>query len=82
MGLASPVAFQDLGFLVFGEHALKLHQQLVLGRLAARALDELDPGTGTGELLDQQGLVGELAGQPVRGVAQHHVHPDAGHEVP
>ena len=52
------------------------------GRVAAGALDELDPGAGPGELLDQQRLVGELAGQPVRGIAQHHVHADPGDQVP
>ena len=31
VGLAAPVAFQDLRLLVLGEHALELHQQLVLG---------------------------------------------------
>ena len=66
VGLAAPVAFQDLRLLVLGEHALELHQQLILGRVAARALDELHPRAGAGELLDQQRLVGELAGQPVR----------------
>jgi hypothetical protein len=84
VGLAAPVAFQDLRLLVLGEHALELHQQLVLGRLATRALDELHPRAGPGELLDQQGLVGELAGQLVRGVAQHHGHaPDdvASHRI-
>ena len=30
---------------------------------------------------DQQRLVGELAGQPVRGVVQHHIHPDPGDQV-
>ncbi len=73
-GLAAPVALHQPGFLVLGEHALELDQQLVLGSVAARALDELDPHPGAGELLDQKCLVGELAGQPVRGVAQHHVH--------
>jgi hypothetical protein len=57
------------------------HQQLVLGAVAARPFDELHPGAGAGELPDQQGLVGELAGQPVRRVAQHHVDPDPGDHV-
>jgi hypothetical protein len=81
VGLAASIAFQDLGFLVLGEHALELHQQLIFRRIATRALDELDPGTGAGELLEQQRLVGELARQPVRRVAQHHLDPDPGHQV-
>ena len=41
------------------------------GRVRARALDEHHGRAGLGELLDQQRLVGVLAGQPVRGVDQH-----------
>ena len=65
VGLAAAVAFQDLGFLVFDEHALELDQELVFGTVPAGAVDELHPGAGPGELLDQEGLVGELAGQAV-----------------
>jgi len=79
--LATPVALHDLRLLVLGEHALELHQQLVLRGIAARALDELHPRTGAGELLDQQRLVSELAGQPVGRVAQHHIDPDPGHQI-
>ena len=82
VGLAAPVPLHQLGFLVLGEHALELDQQLVFGGVAARPLDELHPHPGAGELLDQQRLVGELAGQPVRGVAQHHVHAALGGQVP
>jgi hypothetical protein len=81
VGLATPVALHELGLLVLGEHALELDQQLVLGAVAARAPDELHARACAGELLDQQGLVGEPAGQPVGGVAQHHVHADAGDGV-
>ena len=38
-------------------------------------------GAGLGELLDQQRLVGVLAGQPVRGVDQQHVHRDLADQV-
>jgi hypothetical protein len=44
--------------------------------------DELHARARAGELLDQQHLVGELAGQPVRGVAQHHIDADLGDQVP
>ena len=59
--------YAELGIvLVLGEDALELDQQLVLRGVAARPLDELHPDPGPGELLQQQRLVGELAGQPVR----------------
>ena len=38
VGLAAPVALHELGLLVLGEHALELHQQLILGAVAARAI--------------------------------------------
>jgi hypothetical protein len=82
VGLAAAVPFQDLRFLVFGEHPLELDEELVLRAVTLWTLDELDPGSGPGEFLDQQRLVGELTGQPVRGVAQHHVHSDPGDQVP
>ena len=81
MGLAAPVPLGQLGFLVLGEDALELDQQLVLGGVAAGALDELGPDPGPGEFLQQQRLVGELAGQPVRGIHQHHVHAALGDQV-
>src|SRR5215207_9371187 len=81
--LAAPVALHQLGFLILGEHALELHQQLVFGGVAARAVvDELHPHPSPGELLDQQRLVGKLAGQPVRGIDQHHVQAALGGQVP
>ncbi|HUK71593.1 MAG TPA: hypothetical protein VLW50_22970 [Streptosporangiaceae bacterium] len=55
VGLAAPVPLKDLRLLVLGEHALELHQQLVLGAVTARALDELHPRAAPCELLDQQG---------------------------
>src|SRR6266700_2890520 len=82
VGLAAPVALHQLRLLIFGEHALELHHQLVFGAVAARSLDELHAGPGAGELLDQQRLVGELAGQPVRGVDEHHIDADPGDHVP
>ena len=80
--LAAPVPLGQLRLLVLGEDALELDQQLVLGAVAARPLDELHPHPGPGELLQQQRLVGELAGQPVRGIHQHHVHAALGDQVP
>ena len=83
VGLAAPVPLHQLGFLVLGEHALELDQQLVFGAVPPGAvLDELHPDPGPGELLDQQRLVGELAGQPVRRVAQHHIDAALGGQVP
>jgi hypothetical protein len=70
-----------LRLLVLGEHALELHHQLVLGGVSTRAFDEFHRGAGAGEFLDQQCLVGELAGQPVRGVTQHHIHSDPGDDI-
>ena len=74
VGLATAGPLQNLSPLVLSDHPLELHQQRVLGAVTARALDEHHGGAGPAELLDQQRLVGILAGQPVRGIHQQHVH--------
>ncbi len=63
--LPTPVALQNLRFLILGEHPLELDQQLVFRAVTARALDKLDPGTRPRELLNQQRLVGELPREPI-----------------
>jgi hypothetical protein len=69
--LAPAGAFGDLGPLVFGDHALELHQQGLLRGGGLGAVDEDHLGAVLGEFLDQEHLVGVGAGQPVRGQAQH-----------
>jgi hypothetical protein len=65
MAFAAPAALADLGAFVLGHHALDLKQQIVFRRGADRAVEEdhLDPGPP--ELVDQQHLVGIVAGQAV-----------------
>jgi hypothetical protein len=65
MAFAAPAALADLGAFVLGHHALDLKQQIVFRRGADRAVEEdhLDPGPP--ELVDQQHLVGVVAGQAV-----------------
>ena len=69
---ATPAALQDAGALIFGDDALHLQQQVVLGRAADGAVDERDLDAGAPELLDQQDLVGVAPREPVRGM---HVDP-------
>ena len=66
--LPAPAALQHLGALVLGEHPLQLQQQVVLGRVPDRPVEEHQLRAGAGELLEQQGLVGVAAGEAVRGV--------------
>jgi len=51
--------------LVFGDRALDLQQQLLVGVVADGALQEGDLAAGAAQLLQQQHLVGVLAGQAV-----------------
>ena len=69
--LPPPRPFEDLGAFVFGDHALKLHQQLILGGGARRGIEEASLDPVTSELFDQQHLVGVLPAQPVRTVDEH-----------
>ena len=66
--LAAPAALQHLGPLVFREHPLQLQQQVVLGRVPDRPVEEHHRRTGASELLQQQDLVGVAAGEAVRRV--------------
>jgi hypothetical protein len=68
MAATAPATLQDLGPLVFGDHALNLEKQIVLGRAADGAVQENDLGTGPTELVDQQRLMGVAASKPIRGV--------------
>src|SRR4051812_20667991 len=65
VALAAPAAFEDLGPLVLGHHALDLEQQVVLRREADRPVEEDDLDPGAAELVDQEDLVGVAARQPV-----------------
>ena len=80
--LAAAGPFHDLRPLILGDHALELDQQGILGRVPGGSLEEHHRCARPGELLHQQRLVGVLAGQPVRGVAEHDVHRHLGHQVP
>ena len=68
MAATAAATLQDLGPLVFGDHALNLEKQIVLCRAADGAVQENDLGTGPTELIDQQRLMGVAASKPIRGV--------------
>src|SRR3954464_805234 len=72
--LAAAEALAEDGALVLGDGALDLQQELVVGVVRDRALQEHHFGAGAAELLQEQDLVGVLARQPVRG--QHGDDPD------
>ena len=61
MALAAAGSFKDLCPLVFGDHALELHQQLIFRRGALRRFYEDRLDTMTAEFLDQQDLIGVFA---------------------
>ena len=65
MALAAAAALQDLGPLVLGDHALDLEQQVLLRRAAELVVQEDDLDAAAVQLINQQDLVGVLAGQSV-----------------
>ena len=79
--LAATRPFEDLGAFVLGDHALKLHQQLILGGSARRGVEEAGLDAVTAEFLDQQHLVGVLAAQPIRTVNEHDCDVAGGRQV-
>ena len=66
MAFAAARTLQDLGAFVFGDHALELQQQLVLGRLRLRGFDEDRLHAVAQPFLGEQHLVGVLAAEPIR----------------
>jgi hypothetical protein len=63
---ASPSTLEDLGALVFGDHALHLQEQVVLRRAPNRPVEEHHFRAGSMELLDEKYLIGVAACQPIR----------------
>src|SRR5207248_10941076 len=61
----APNPLKYLYALVLGDDALNLQQEMVLRRVADRAVQEYDLGPAAVKLLDQHNLVGMLARQPV-----------------
>jgi hypothetical protein len=62
-----------LGPFVLGDHALELDEQLVLRRRALRRVQKTGFDAVTGELLDQQNLIGIFATQPIERVIELNV---------
>ena len=65
---AAPVAFGDLGFLVFGDHALHLGEQGGLRVVGGqpRGVGERHHDAEAVQLVEHQHLIGVGAGEPVR----------------
>ncbi|WPB72631.1 hypothetical protein KYC5002_26620 [Archangium violaceum] len=66
-------ALQNLGPLVFGDDALHLHQQQVLGFLTDGPLHEVHLDTSLAQFLQDNLLVDVVASQSVGGVHQYQV---------
>jgi hypothetical protein len=81
MALAPPAALEDLGPLVFRDHALYLQEQVVFCRRADRPVEEDDLGPGPPELFHEDDLVGIAPGQAVRRMDVEAVHQAGGDRV-
>jgi len=66
VALAPPTAFEDLGPLIFGDHALNLQEQLVFGGLAHRPVEEDDLNARPLQFVHKQHLIGIFPGEPIR----------------
>ena len=66
--LAAAESLAEHGPLVLGDGPLDLEQELVVGVVGDRPVDELDLAAGPAEFLQQEDLVGIAAGQPVGAV--------------
>ena len=66
MPLTTPISLQDLRPLVLGDHALELHEQLILRARALRRVDKHGFHSMLGKLFNQQDLVCVFAAQSIR----------------
>src|SRR5262249_22218658 len=81
MTLAASRPLEDLGPFVLGDHALELNEELVLRRRALRRVQKTGFDAVTGELLDQQNLIGIFATQPIRAVDENGLNLSVGRQV-
>ncbi|HUQ11044.1 MAG TPA: hypothetical protein VM146_12075 [Steroidobacteraceae bacterium] len=65
MQATTPNPLENLGALVLGDDALNLQQEIILRRVADRAVQEYHLGPGATKLLNQQDLMGVASCQPV-----------------
>jgi hypothetical protein len=65
MNLAAPAALENLRALVLRDHALHLHEQLVLGRLTCGAVQKHRYDPVPSEFVQQQHLVSVLASETI-----------------
>ncbi len=61
----APRALENLRAFVLGDHPLKLHEELILGRRALRRVQKAGLDAVPRELFDQQDLIGILATQAI-----------------
>ncbi len=74
-------ALEDLGPLVLGDHALKLHEELIFGGGALWRIEKARFDTLSRELFHQQDLVGILAAQAIGRVDEHGLNLPFGRQV-
>ena len=81
MALATASAFENLRAFVLGDHSLHLQEQLVFGRLPEAVVEKDDIDARTLELVEQEDLIGVLAGQAIGRLDVEAVHSSHGGEV-
>jgi hypothetical protein len=81
MPLAAPRALDNLRSFVLGDHALELHQQLILGRRATRRANKQSLNAGASKLLDQKNLICVPSAQPIGRIDQNHLNQSLGGKI-
>ena len=68
LSAGAPAPLEDLGPLVFGDHALNLEQKIVLPGATNQVVQEDNLRTRAAKLIDQEHLMGITASEPIRGM--------------
>ena len=81
VSLTAARPLQDLCPLIFGNHPLELHQQLIFRTVALRRFYKQRLDSVAGQFLDQQNLIRILPAEAVRGVGEHNLYLSFGGQV-
>src|SRR5262249_15542706 len=81
MALATPMALDDLGSLILGNHPLHLQEQVIFWALPQGPVEEHDLHPGASELIDQEYLIGIFARQAIWRVHIKPIHTARRHDV-
>jgi hypothetical protein len=81
MSFASTSPLSDLRPFIFGNHALKLYQQTLLGVVTTGGFQKNRLCSTPAEFFEQQNLVGVFTAEPIRRIDKQSLNASLGHQI-